>query len=64
MYLIMVFLSMKKKASIRFKKPLSRVDYHQEIIVKPAEKLLKALKEAEAKEKAIIQKVCKTAISR
>lgn len=55
---------MKKKARVRFPKTPSKVDYHQEIIVKPAEKLLKALKEAEAKEKEILPKVCKTAISR
>jgi hypothetical protein len=45
-----VFLGMKKKASLRLEKPPSRVDYHQEIIVNPAERLLKALKEADAKE--------------
>ncbi len=55
---------MKKKASVRLPKTPSKVDYHQEIIVKPAEKLLKALKEAEAKEKEILPKVCKTAIHR
>lgn len=52
---------MKKKAAIT-KKP--KLDYYQEIIIEPAERLLKALKETEAKEKEIIQKVRKAAIPR
>jgi hypothetical protein len=55
----------KKKIS---KKIYPTSDYYKEIIVEPAEKLLKALIEADIKEKEVTPKarkaVCKTAIHR
>jgi hypothetical protein len=54
---------MKKKATITpLDKTLSKSEYYQEVIIKPAEKLLKALMEAEVHVKAT-PKVRKTAIS-
>lgn len=61
-YVKLVF-KMKKKAISCFKKAAERFDYHEEIIVKPAERLLKALLEAEEKE-ITKKKVRRTAISR
>ncbi len=55
---------MKKKASVRLTKTSSKVDYHQEIIVEPAERLLKALQETEIEKKEIAPKIRKTAICR
>lgn len=55
---------MKKKVRISLKKKCSKPEYYQKIIVEPAEKLLKALIEAEAKEKEITPKIRKTTISR
>ena len=44
---------MKKKATITpLDKTLSKSEYYQEVIIKPAEKLLKALMEAEVHVKA------------
>ena len=56
---------MKKKTISCLKKATEKFDYHQEIIVRPAERLLKALLEAETKEKEITKrKVRRIAISR
>lgn len=55
---------MKKKASTVVNKITAKKSYYQETIVEPAEKLLKALIEAETKEKEITHKIRKTAIHR
>jgi ribosomal protein L20 len=46
------------------KKMASQKGYHQEIIVKPAQRLLKALQEAQAGRTQTKAKIRKTAISR
>lgn len=53
---------MKKKVKISLIKKPAKSDYYQEIIAEPAEKLLKALIEAETKEKEVTPKIRKTAI--
>lgn len=54
---------MKKVGKIALlDKTLTQSEYYQEVIVKPAEKLLKALLDAEVKEKTV-PKVQKSAIS-
>lgn len=55
---------MKKKVVTNLNKIPSKLDYYKKIIVEPAEKLLKALIEAETKEKEITKKSRRTAISR
>ena len=55
---------MKKKVVTNLNKMPSKLDYYKEIIVEPAEKLLKALIETETKEKEITKKSRRTAISR
>ena len=52
---------MQKKVKISLIKKSSKPDYYQEAVVEPAEKLLKALIETEAKESA--PRIRKTAIS-
>jgi len=58
------FKIMKKKASAVVNKTTAKKSYYQETIVEPAERLLKALIEAETKEKDIPHKIRKIAISR
>lgn len=55
---------MKKKSSVVVNKISVKTSYYQETVVEPAEKLLKALIEAETKDKDITHKIRKTAISR
>ncbi|MBI4823168.1 MAG: hypothetical protein HY805_02925 [Nitrospirae bacterium] len=52
--------NVKKKRSISSKKLPLKYNYYQEIIVQPAEKLLKALMEAEEKEKKSTPRVRET----
>lgn len=59
-----IISNMKKKVVTNLNKIPSKLDYYKKIIVEPAEKLLKALIEAETKEKEITKKSRRTAISR
>ncbi len=55
---------MEKRSNSGLNKIAAKTNYYQETIVEPAEKLLKALIEAETKDKDITHKIRKTAISR
>ena len=55
-------INMKKKIYTIPNKPFHKSDYHKEIIVEPAERLLKALTETEVKKKETTLKIRKTAI--
>lgn len=57
-------INMKKKIEIISNKKIPKSLYHKEIIVEPAERLLKALQEAEVEKKEITPKIRKTAICR